>query len=298
MNNTGLNYVDKSGARYNIIKGADNKYYIADPNFELNAAHKAFSVTQGVPVAPATPAPKPTAANPSTPSVTTPKTLSGFLGETTTDTAIQSAAAVANFIPVVGPIASTVLSIGDAIFGGGDPTALSVLINEIVQGRATIAQLNNQIAGYTVDSFTIPAGFNPTDKAGTAALVEGIVEQYAGVSQSDVESSNRRADYYKAISAINSQISTLTNQAETIATIEKLIPGTTTAPPPTASTSSVVSSPSAVATMLQQTTPSATPSSILETGTIAPALTTTATSDQSLWIIGALAAIMAAAILL
>jgi hypothetical protein len=294
MNNTGLDFVSKNGARYGVIKGADNKYYIADPNFELNAAHKTFSIAQGVPVSTSTVA-------------ATSKTLSGFLG-TTTDTAIQTAAAAVNFIPVVGPIASAVLSVGDAIFGGGDPTPLSQLISEIVQGRATIAQLTNQIAGQVVDTFVIPAGFNAQDKAGTASLVEGIVEQYANVSQADVESGNRRADYYKAISAINAQVAALTNQAQTVSTIEKLLPGistqalspTATTPAINAATSSVVSSQSGVPSMLLQSTPTVTPSNLI--GTVEPSTDTTTTTattfDPTPWIVGGVAAILAAALLL
>lgn len=127
------------------------------------------------------------------------------------DTGVQAAAAAANFIPGVGQIISAVLSVGDAIFGGGDPTALSVLISQMVGLRQQIAQAHAALG--VSDSFVVPSNFNPTDKGKTnPGFVDSIVEEVLGVTEPQIQS-NRRADYYSAITALKSELSGLANQA-------------------------------------------------------------------------------------
>lgn len=179
-------YVAPDGARYALFEDkSTGQVYTYDPNHELGGLH----------VNPATGA----------------RTLSG-LGITAESAGISAAATAASFIPGVGPIVSGVIGLVGSLFGGGDPTPLSQLIDQIVNLRAKIAQAHQAMG--VPDSFTIPTGFNSQDKQKWASLVEGIVEQATGKSASDVQSSNRRADYYAAIKAMQNALQDLQTQGQ------------------------------------------------------------------------------------
>lgn len=181
LTDTGIDYV-AGGRRFPIFNGG-GMTYIYDPRHQLKAERAAVAKFLSPPAR--------------------------GLGVNTTDTAIQAAATAANFIPVVGPIISSVLSIGDALFGGGDPTALSILINQVVQLRAQIASLNNMLG--QPDSFVIPAGFNAQDKDTWRDFVDAIIEQTLGTTESDIQS-NRRPDYYSAIAALQKIVTAMQGQ--------------------------------------------------------------------------------------
>jgi hypothetical protein len=183
MQDTGLDYV-ALGRRYPIFVGPGNLPYIFDPKKQLlteRASARAYLESN----------------------------RGAGLGQAV-DTAVQAVATAANFIPGVGPIISAVLNIGDAIFGGGDPTALSLLISQIVQLREQIAQAN--IAAGVPDSFVVPAGFNPQDKGQFAGFVDGIVESVLGVTEPQIQK-DRRKDYYAAIAKLQSILASATQNA-------------------------------------------------------------------------------------
>lgn len=115
--------------------------------------------------------------------------------------AFNVASEVANYIPGVGPLISSAINIASSIFGGGDPTALSALMNQVMQLRAQIAAANNQMGH--ADTFTIPAGFNAQNKDAARDPVDAVVESVLGVTEAGIQG-DRRADYYKAISALQS----------------------------------------------------------------------------------------------
>jgi hypothetical protein len=216
--------------------------------------------------------------------VGTTKTLSGFLG-ITTDQGVQAAAQAANFIPGVGPIISSVLQIGDAIFGGGDPTPLSQLISNIVNLRAQIAQANNA-AGYQ-DDFTVPSSFNAQDKQGTAPLVEGIVEQALGVSAAHVQS-NRRADYYAAIKALQSDLQQAEQHANNVQLTQQITQQVEQQLAPLQARQSSVGAP--VSSLLDTSGSVLSPGGLVASGMAQPMPTT----FNPLYAIGALAAVLLA----
>lgn len=204
LQRTGNDYVTPSGVHYALYRDTSTgQIFTYDPNRELSGPH--INPLKGS------------------------STLSG-LGISAESAGIDAAATAANFIPGVGPIVSAVISLAGGLFGGGDPTPLSQLITNIVNLRAQIAQAHQALG--IPDSFTVPAGFNAQDKATWASLVEGIVSQATGKPISDVESSNRRKDYYAAISAMQSSLQQLQTQAE----IQTAVAAATsqTAPPTTA----------------------------------------------------------------
>lgn len=170
MQHTGLNY-EKNGRLYPLTYQG-GLFFIFDPKRELQAERQ--SVAAALPAA-------------------------RGLGDPAVQAGFQVAAQAAGFIPVVGPFLSAALSVAGSLFGGGDPTALSILMNQIVQLRGQIAAANNAMG--RGDSFVIPAGFDPTDKDGSRDLVDGIVEEVLGTSESEIQG-NRRPDYYSAIKAL------------------------------------------------------------------------------------------------
>lgn len=211
---TGLRY-NIGGQSLQLVHDGQGNYFAYDPTHTVNTRHVAF-----------------------------PGGLHG-LGANAVDSGIQVAAQAANFIPVVGPIVSSILSIGDAIFGGGDPTALSVLINNIVQTRGAIA--DGQRALGINDTFTIPADFDPTDKGKKhPGFVDAIVEEALGVTEDQIQS-NRRPDYYSAITALQKMLATV--QSEThdagleASIVAALQPGVTQTQVPTGTTNPPVTLP-------------------------------------------------------
>lgn len=177
MQDTGFDY-NAGGVSLPITRDNDGDLYLYDPNHLINTPHYAPRGTPGI-------------------------QMQG-LG-ITTDQGVQLASQAANFIPVVGQYLSAALQIGDAIFGGGDPTPLSQLISQIVQARGSIADANRSMG--IADTFVIPSGFNPQDKAKNGAFVDGIVTEVIGANESDIQA-NRRKDYYSTISALGDALKT------------------------------------------------------------------------------------------
>lgn len=171
MQDTGFNY-NTNGVSLPIVRDNDGDIYLYDPQHRMNAPHYARRESTGVQM--------------------------GSLG-LSTDQGVQLAAQAANLIPGVGQILSAALQIGDAIFGGGDPTPLSSLMNQIVQSRGAIAEINRGMG--VADTFTIPADFDPLDKDKERAFVDAIVTAAIGASEAQIQG-DRRKDYYNAISVL------------------------------------------------------------------------------------------------
>jgi hypothetical protein len=189
MIDTGYDYIGPNGRGYPVTR-RNGLFFIYDPKHELTLERQ--SVLQFMAAAAPAPAHR--------------SGLGVIPGGV-----IQAASTAANFIPGVGPFISAGIQILGGLFGGGDPTALSVLIDQIVQLREQIAEANRSMG--VADNFSVPAGFNAQDKDTWRDFVDGIVMQALGTTEEEIQG-NRRPDMYSAIDALKRGLAAVQKRAD------------------------------------------------------------------------------------
>lgn len=213
-------YVQVNGAPYQVFIGADGKYYLHDPKGQLPFAHTALPIDTS---------PRDTG-------------LHGLGGNPAAYGQVASAAL--SFVPVVGPILGPIAGAVSSLFGGGDPTPASSLWSSLINLRQQIAQLTNQLAGATVDTFTVPAGLDPTSDGPNGGntgnvLAAKITSDVLGLGTTDIHKI-KRPQMYQAIQVLQQHLQQLQQQQHDTQLVQQItaaVSPQTVQPAPGAATS-------------------------------------------------------------
>lgn len=150
MAKTNVEYISPRGERFAVVRADDGELYIHDPQYRLPQRHSIVRVSKPMPLG---------------------------QGNAAVNAGIQTAESVANMIPGVGPIASSILSVGeDALnafgisFGGNDPTPLSQLADEVTSLRTQIAQAHQALGIPDTVPTSLPSNYTFTGEPAAIVL--------------------------------------------------------------------------------------------------------------------------------
>lgn len=175
-------YVTVEGKQYQVFVGADNKFYLHDPHNTLAFEHMALPGGEEMPG-------------------------NGLHGLGAGEAAYGQVAATAlSFVPVVGPILGPIAGAVASLFGGGDPTPADSIWKSIIDQREMAAQLRNQLAGQTVDTFVVPPGLNRTSDGPNGGntgnvLATKICNEVLNLGTDDIHKV-KRAQWYQCLQAL------------------------------------------------------------------------------------------------
>lgn len=246
-------FVDVKGARYQVFVGADNKYYLYDPNHQLDPASLETGYQRHVRL-------------PGADDFSSGNQLNGLgSGDANAQTAISVAATAATFVPVVGPVLGPLIGAIGSMFTGGDPTPGNSIWKSIIDEREMLAQLRNQLAGNVVDTFVVPAGFDrmsdgPNGGNTANVLATKICNEILNLGTDDIHKV-KRATWYKCRDTLAQMIKDLQAQLHdqqlTQSIVQSLTPATPVAapvasPPDTTTIAPITAAPSPTPFMVPQ----------------------------------------------
>lgn len=231
-------YVTYEGKQFQVFVGADNQYYLHDPHNLLAFEHTAL----------------PGAGEASGP---------GLHGLGAGEAAYGQVAATAlSFVPVVGPILGPIAGAVASLFGGGDPTPADSIWASIINQREMAAQLRNQIAGQTVDTFVVPPGLDRTSDGPNGGntgnvLATKICNEVLGLGTDDIHKV-KRAQWYACLQALQKLNADLQAKLHDMQLTASIVAQMTPAPVPASSlTQPSTTQPSTAQAAPAQITPDA-----------------------------------------
>lgn len=178
-------------AHIRFVRGADGHLYLHDPQYRLWWVRHTH-----IPQGPFVPGRYHTDA--------------GGLAGLGTSSIIQNAPIIntaLNFIPGVGPILSSIASIAEGIFGGGDPTPIGDIWSNLIQLRTQVAAMRNVLAAAgqgAPDDFTFSGDPNDADTGGVVAaeIASEVLNKFSGEPDDKLRHDIKRTDEYDAIKAL------------------------------------------------------------------------------------------------
>lgn len=234
-------YVTVEGKQFQVFVGADNRYYLYDPHKLLDTHALQAPPHTGLPGAEEMPG-------------------NGLYGLGAGDQNARAGIAVAStaltFVPVVGPILGPLVGAIGSMFTGGDPTPGNSIWKSIIDEREALAQLRNAVAGQTVDTFTVPAGFDrlsdgPNGGNTANVLATKICNEILNLGTDDIHKV-KRATWYKCRDTLAQMIQQLQAQLHdmqlTQSIVSQLRPQTTQVVPATSLTQPTTTQPSTAQT--------------------------------------------------